>query len=407
MLRFFAISGWIASIVLSTHQSKHPVFFGVYSIRYALLLLGLMVISTGLMLVSIHRWRQRLLQRPERVVPRRLAWALVIGGWVALLVSYVSLSLFFPDNENHYLITSFGVITVATSFGILLWRNGFIQESGLKVNRYWIIAVLIFQTVIVALFISRVPYIKLAGEVWGLGSAYKQFHDVSSFISIWPERNAHTWMHFFATWPFLGAYQALFGVGMLQARFFYLLLGWLATPFIYLTARRLYGKTAAFFSAFISILIPIHFNWAPHHMWVPTATAISIYFLSLYLFHTKERKLSYIYLCGFTSISAVEGHPYGGAFAIMLGIILIIESLKKDDKQKNRFLPITFFVFGILCCSAVYFLYHFVLPGVNVEEIPKIFSYTLSLGARIRRSLIWSWYHVFQCLEDVTALYFY
>ena len=336
-----------------------------------------MVVSTGLMVVSVARWRQRLLKRPERVVPRRLAWALVLGGWVAFLVSYVSLSLFFPDNENHYLITSFGVIIVATSFGILLWRNGFIQESGLKVNRYWIVAVLIFQSVIVAIFIGKVPYIKLAGEVWGLGSAYKQFHDVSSFISIWPERNAHTWMHFFAIWPFLGAYQTLFGVGIFQARFFYLLLGWLATPFIYLTVRRLYGNTAAFFSAFISILIPIHFNWAPHHMWVSTATAIAIYFLVLYLFHSKDRKLCYLFLCGFTSISAVEGHPYGGAFAIMLGIIIFVESLKKDVKQKNIFQPIAIFILGIVCYSAVYFLYHFVVPGVNILELPKILNYTL------------------------------
>ena len=91
------------------------------------------------------------------------------------------------------------MISVATAFGILLWRNGFRQESGLVADRYWIIVVLIFQIVVVALFLGRIPYIKLAGEVWNLGSGYKHFHDVSSFVSISPERNAHTLMHFFAT----------------------------------------------------------------------------------------------------------------------------------------------------------------------------------------------------------------
>ena len=238
LLRSFGVAGIVITALLATHQSKYPKVFGLYFTRYALVLLGLLLISVGLIWVSFPQWRARLLQRPERVLPHRQAWALLVAGWLALPAGFLLLRMWLPDNENRNLLVSFGLIFIAFAMGMVLWRNGFRQDSGVRADAIWLLVILFVQLAVVAIFNGRVPYVKPAGEVWNLGSGFKQFHDVTSFISISPDRNAQTWMHFFATWPFLGAYQELFGVGILQARFFYLLLGWLATPFLYLTVRR-------------------------------------------------------------------------------------------------------------------------------------------------------------------------
>lgn len=332
-----------------------------------------------LIVVSVPSCRERLFRRSEREVSRKQAWALVILGLVLLPASFVFMSSVVSENENNNLLTIFGLIAIVIAFGALLWRFGFSQDSGIRINRFWLAAIFIYQTVIVAMFIGKVPYMKLAGEVWNLGSAYKQYHDISSFISISPERNADTWMHFFATWPFLGVYQGLFGVGIFQARFFYLLLGWLATPFLYLTVKHLYGKTSAYFTAIISILIPLHFNWSVSYIWVSTASAIALYYLFLFLHTHHCRPRIHLFLCGLFITSAIDGHPYGGAFIFMLAIVLIWELISnKEYSRKNVYFFLGYFFLGVSSYCLIYFFYHIVLPGVSIFELPQILQDTLS-----------------------------
>ena len=76
-------------------------------------------------------------------------------------------------------------------------------------------------------------------------------------------------VHFFALWPFSGAFMQVAGAGLLQARFFYLLVGWLALPFLYLSARKRYSQVAALATVALASFIPLHYNWAVAYIQVP------------------------------------------------------------------------------------------------------------------------------------------
>ena len=110
---------------------------------------------------------------------------------------------------------------------------------------------------------------------------------------------------------------------------FYLLLGRIATLFIYLTANRLYGSNAAFF------LIHKHTNSNPFclgskYIWVSTAIVIAIYYLFLLLDSPYYHPILFTSLSSrLFPVSGAEGHPSGAAFTIMFGIIRITERLKR------------------------------------------------------------------------------
>ena len=115
----------------------------------------------------------------------------------------------------------------------------------LRRPRLLLIVLLALQLLQVALWVGRSPEVHRAGDLIVLNSGVRQAADLRSFIMS-PERNADTWFNFSMLWPLSGGYMQRFGVGVHQARFFYLLLSALALPFIVLCARRLYGNTAAF-----------------------------------------------------------------------------------------------------------------------------------------------------------------
>ena len=379
ILRAVGLLGYAAAFLLATHNSKYPVVLGLYSVRYALVLSGLLVVSTGLLVLSVPRWRARFAQGPARTVSRRQAWGLALAGWLALPLSFVLLRMVLPANDDRDLLISFGLVGLALTFAAALWWGGRGYDLSLNLSLYWLVVLVGIQLVVVSFAIGRAPYIKLAGEVWNLGSGVKQFHDLNSFVSISPDRNVNTWMHFFATWPLLGAYQKVFGVGILQARFFYLLLAWLATPFLYFTAKRLYGKAAAVVAAALSIFNPIHFNWTVSYIWVSTAIAIALYYFFLYRDSSHRRRWFYRFLCGFFAVSAVEGHPYGGAFAVMFVPAVLWEywSVRGKGLRGSRSTVVSFTA-GCASYALVYFIYHFVLPGVRLSELPAIFEETLA-----------------------------
>ena len=123
ILRAVGLLGYAAAFLLATHNSKYPVVLGLYSVRYALVLSGLLVVSTGLLVLSVPRWRARFAQGPARTVSRRQAWGLTLAGWLALPLSFMLLRLVLPANDDRALVTvSFLLmVEVAVMAGLLRW----------------------------------------------------------------------------------------------------------------------------------------------------------------------------------------------------------------------------------------------------------------------------------------------
>ena len=149
-------------------------------------------------------------------------------------------------------------------------------------------------------------------------------------------RNADTWLYIVGFEPIYGAYMRVFGAGLLQVRFFSLLLAWLTTPFLYLIARKLYGRSAALISAVFSIALPLHFVTARSDAWVATATSMALW--CHVCAHDPKARWPRLpgFLCGFIIFSAIDGHPYGAFFALaftVLNLYLYLSGLRSGRRQ--------------------------------------------------------------------------
>ena len=337
-----------------------------------------MVVSTGLIVVSIPRWRQRLLQRPERVFSRRQAWVLVISGWLTLLVSFVLLWLLLPANEVRKL-TIISVMILVVFFSAALLRVIRTERIIFQIRTYkfyFVTMVLVFVTLVV-IFHGKVPIFIAFDEIWPIGTSWKQINDPEQFISLVPDRNFKTWFNFPANWPILGIYLKFFGVGIFQARFFYLIVAWISLPFIYIVTRNKYGITAAFAAVGLGLLAPIHFNLARSDYWVSTAITIA-YFCYLSARASKGPKAQiYRYCCGLVSFAAIEGHVYGGAFALTFLILHCFEWIKVYKRNTRLFLKDIWPYFaGVLCFSLFWVGYNIVLPDINFNEAIRAIGQT-------------------------------
>ncbi len=383
-----SITALLALVLLLTRSSETPEVLGRWSLHYAYLL-ALAATGTLLLLVlTVPAWRARLLRRSARPATRRQAWALLAGGLLLLPVASLVLQALLPVQESSLMRALF----ILTLCGLTLPVLGLMHRSGagylpLQLRRPGLLLLLIFgiQIGLVIGFHGQVPEFKPEGEIWMMGSGLRQFHDVRSFISLSPDRNARTWFHFFVLWPFSGAFMQVFGAGLLQARLFYLLVGWLALPFLYLSARKRYGQVAALATVALASFIPLHYNWAVPQIQVPVATSIA---LTAFIFARGQplrRPLLLRYICGFFAVAAVDGHPYGGAFTLMFCLLQLAEFLRGNPAwaRTRAFLS---FVAGCASYTTLWAGYHIALPGLALSDLPGLLQATwaweASLGAQ-------------------------
>ena len=386
--RLPAIAALLALALLLARSSETPEVLGRWSLRYTYLLALVATGTLALGAFSVPAWRARLLRRSEQPASRRQAWALLAGGLLLLPLAFIVLGALLPVQESS-LLRTLVMLTLAGLTLPVLWlmhRSG-AGDLPLQLRRPWLLLLLIFsiQIALVIGFHGQLPTLKTEGEIWNMGSGLRQFHDVRSFISLSPDRNARTWFHFFVLWPFSGAFMQVFGAGLLQARFFYLLVGWLALPFLYLGARKRYGQVAALATVALASFIPLHYNWAVAYILVPVATSIA---LTAFIFARAQplRRTQFLrFLCGFFAVAAVDGHPYGVAFTLMFCLLHLAEFLRGNPawSRTRAFLS---FVAGCASYTALWAGYHIALPGLALSDLPGLLQATWawesSLGAQ-------------------------
>ena len=382
------VAALLALALLLARSSETPEVLGRWSLRYTYLLALVATGTLALGAFSVPAWRARLLRRSEQPASRRQAWALLAGGLLLLPLAFIVLGALLPVQESSLLRT----LVMLTLTGLTLPVLWLMHRSGagylpLQLRRPGLLLLLIFgiQIALVIGFHGQLPTLKTEGEIWNMGSGLRQFHDVGSFISLSPDRNARTWFHFFILWPFSGAFMQVFGAGLLQARFFYLLVGWLALPFLYLGARKRYGQVAALATVALASFIPLHYNWAVAYILVPVATSIA---LTAFIFARAQplrRPQLLRFLCGFFAVAAVDGHPYGVAFTLMFCLLQLAEFLRGNPAwaSTRAFLS---FVAGCASYTALWAGYHIALPGLALSDLPGLLQATWawesSLGAQ-------------------------
>ena len=380
-------AGALFFLVLLVIRSTNPPGLAHFPLSSTLVQLQAAAITVIPFALGLALRRGFRLQRPERVLSQGGSRALLTAGIALLPVLYLALRTLLPENEyviplpfnnDRALFTSLILMTTLTGFLALLWCCG-VWNSPVRVRPgALVVAFLTLQLALVLLFHGQLPHPFDGDEYYVIGTAQRIFADPDQFVAFTPHRNSHTWVDFPAARILLGAWLGVTGVGLLQGRFFWLLVGWLALPFVWLVARRLYGKVAAVAALALAGFVPLQYNIVFSIHFVPTVLIVAM-FLWLQSRESVTRPGLYSFMCGITASLVVEGHVYGVVFTLVFLLFFMGEFLRRLQRgegwRQSRFWS---FCAGCTVFFLFWLCWHIVLPGITLAELPEILRMNLA-----------------------------
>ncbi len=388
ILRLLAASGLVALFLMAGHSSTEATVLGRWSSRYAFLL-AFVTIATFLTALLINTsLRARIFRQNAVPLSKRQGWAMMAAGLAILPVLHHVLHTWLASNEDRVIIlfVSLSLTSIAAVMLYLFYRTGIANRSvTLPDARLVLLLLAVVYLLLAAQYIGQVPVVHFADETRRVGNGLRLFSSPQKFVMLDASRTADTWLYIPGLTPVYGAYMRVFGEGLLQLRFFSLLLAWLSIPFLYLIARRLYGRSAALISAVFSIALPLHLVSARSDVWVATATAMALWFHLCAHDPKASRPRLPGFLCGFIVFSAIDGHPYGAFFALLftaLNLFLFLSGLRSASGRHSSKV-FSAFMAGAVTYALVWSGYHLVLPGVQLTAIPGLISKTWAFEANI------------------------
>ena len=388
ILRLLAIFGLITLLLMARHSSTEATVLGRWSSRYAFLL-AFVTIATFLTALLINTsLRARIFRQNAVPLSKRQGWATMAAGLAILPVLHHVLHSWLASNEDRVIIlfVSLSLASIAVVMLYLFHRTGIASKSvSLPDARLVLILLAVVYLLLAAQYIGQVPVVHFADEIRIVGNGLRLFSSPQEFVMVDASRTADTWLYILGFWPIYGAYMRVFGEGLLQLRFFNLLLAWLTTPFLYLIARKLYGRSAALISAVLGIALPLHLVTARSDVWVATATGIALC-CHVYAHDSEARRPRLLsFLCGFLACSTIDGHPYGAFFAFMFTLLFLLKFLNglRSAGDMSRGATLVGFMSGAAAYGLLWSGYHLALPGVHLTAIPDLISKTWAWEANI------------------------
>lgn len=317
-------------LLMLLHRSDEPRLLGRYSTSYV----ASLVAMAGFVMVSgaAYRWSDRLPQLPRS---RRFSVVAVVIGLLALAVFwryFGSWNIPAPALFRCYIA---GVMIA----GLVTQVRRTAAEAGSLPRwayRAAVGVILVLAVGLTVLYLGQIPPSRFFDEPWEINRSWTIYktHSFGTFMYplYSPAQNAIV----SGLRSAAGYWMGLIGPGLEQARLFYLLVGgWLALPFLYLTARKLYGATAALCTLAIAALLPLMHTYAR-----PDGTVAAAVAATLYCFFTARENGSRVrhYLTGLLAATAFEGHPYGLAFTAAFGLVYLFEYGRRV-RRGGRWLP--------------------------------------------------------------------
>ncbi|MCY4024453.1 MAG: hypothetical protein OXF32_13515 [Anaerolineaceae bacterium] len=386
---FLALVSLVVLALLARHTSTDPSVSGRWSWRYAALLAFQGMLTAALLVISVPGVRATLLRRSAWKGTRREAWSILIAGLAFLPLLWLLLRkvLFVERDPVFALFASLILMVVVTIVTTFMWKCG---ASSLIVSLPPFLPLILFlllagQLLLTTHFSGQVPAFHWQDESRIVGNSLRQFAFPDRFVLLLPDRNASTWFYFLGYWFLGGAWMNLVGAGVQQLRFLNFLVAWLGVPFLFLTARRLFGHVAALIAAVCGILFPIHFVSARADIWVATATTIAFCCFVAARDPGATRIRLPSFLCGALALSAIDGHPYGSTFALMFCLLHAPPFLRMLRRRagSNERKMLAGFLAGFSAYALAWFTYHVVLPGVNPATLPDVIKATMDLESSL------------------------
>ncbi|MCY3947017.1 MAG: glycosyltransferase family 39 protein [Anaerolineaceae bacterium] len=377
IIRLLALVSLFILLLLARHTSTEPTILGRWSSRYAGLLAFQSTITIALALAGIPALISRLQRRSGWTGSQRKAWSLLIAGLLLLPALWLLLrKVFIPGPDPVFaLLAGLILVSTVTVLTAVMWWSG-ATELTVSLSPYaplLVLLLIVVQLLLSAFYTGQVPSFDLVDEINQIGHGLRQFALPERFVQLLPERNATTWFRFQGYWFFTGAWMSHFGAGIQQLRFLNLLVAWMGVPFIYLTARRLFGHVPALIAAVCGIVFPMHFVTTRADVWVATATAIALYCYVSARNPGASRAFWASFFCGLVALSAIDGHVFGAAFALMFCLLHLQMFLRilagRACRQEKRI--VTGFLAGLLVYALVLYSYHVLLPGIDPATVAE------------------------------------
>jgi len=239
------------------------------------------------------------------------------------------------------------------------------QTVSLRAVKILVLVMILLALTLVIVFIGRVPHIEVFDEPYELSFSWAIFQ-TGAFT--WPMGPQMMDARQLALYPYIlhplnGLWMSVAGLGLVQARLFFLVFGWASLLFIYLTARHLYGNYAALAAVAIGAFIPLRHDFIRPDMLIVLTTAAGLYLLVTA--RSNKSNLRH-YLAGLVVAFGIEGHPYAIRFALAFAVIYLVEygQLLRSTRRWHWYTPFWLFVLGGLTHAVFFVIAHMaIVPG--------------------------------------------
>jgi hypothetical protein len=374
----------IALLLMLNHQSDSGTVLGRYSASYAAMLfvmLGLVAFSAWCVLRRC-RWLGEL-------AARHLAGRMWIAI-VATLVGPIALGLFWvfmPGATHLFPIALFRVvISMHIIVGVIATILATGETASFRSRRLgWVLAGLvsgvgIFMTL---MYVGRIPPTLYYDEPYLTNLASAWAETGLPVIPMIPQRPSEVLaLQFGGGYYALGVWLQAVGLSLHSTRFFWILIAWLAAPFVFLAVRRMFGQVSALFATSVLFLLPLAHNYVRADILASTLIAAGI--LALLVGHRRQSGLWYA-VSGLLFGLTIESHQLALRFGMVVLAILGVVYINRMWKRGHLFFdkPFWSFLGGLLIAGAVYGLLHiFVWGNGDFTGILNTFisSYTLEEG---------------------------
>ncbi len=355
------VTGAVCFLPMLAHQSDTPQVLGRYSPTYTAMLLVMAALVLGAGAGYALARADRL---PMPALPRARWFGAAVVAANAVLVSAVWLVVQ-PGSQHLPAIGLFRVylvLVVAAGAFVLLRASG---TGAVMLPRRWELALVVASAAVAlalaALYLGKVPPVRHYDEPQLVNSAWTTIVQGRPTEGMHPIRTT-AFVGLIFSWPYtvLGAWMKLVGVGLSQARLFWLMVGWGAVPFIYLAARRLYGPAAALSAALIAVFIPLKHNYVHADVFVMTTASIALYLFLVA--RERESRLAH-FAVGFVLALGTDGHKYALSFVAAFGMVYVVGWVRT-----RRAGGLGYFVLGVLAYVPFFIAVFF----LRIQEAPDI-----------------------------------
>jgi hypothetical protein len=389
------LGGWfiislMCLIPIVLHQSDDPSILGRYSSRYVVVvaaMLGLTLLAGLLYALSAqNRLRLPALSLPES---RRAGWVIAGGGAALAVLAWVFLPVSSAGGGVVFRVYVVGLII--TSMILLLYQT---RTALRPAAPFWLwlipLAAVALGLLLNYSYIGTLPGSRFFEEPITADTAISIYDPATTVTHMFPARDpeTHNVYHMSASMSGLGWWLQQFDASLIQGRVFLRLLAYLGVPFIYLTARRMYGQTAGLAAVAIAIFLPIHHGYLRPTAAVALTNAIGLYcFFSARDAQTSAGQRVRHILAGFVTGLGMEGHPYAFAFVAGMGAVYGIEYLGQI-RQTGRWLwqPFWLFVLGAAGAGVFFIAFRIVFskgaltPANFVDALLGAYTHETNIG---------------------------